>query len=285
VLLLVKTAGGSAAQALEEEVRRTLRAADLVASAGENRLGVIVDCPVAHLPLIIQRVRGVTHNANVLIGWAARSSGRRSRDTIAAAEAALQTAIETNVPCCPPLEAQAMRAAPLPDLVAADRIGAALQKYVARQRDANQPVSILHLDVDFLRRYNEQYGWEAGDLLLREGGELQQRNTRATYLAGRGEEDEFFVATACNAQDALGVAQRVLAAARKATFLMGKTGLKMTFSIGVAGAPDHGATARQLLAHAAAALRVAQARGHGVAVLFGPEMMRVQKTEEPTDIF
>ncbi|MCZ7591850.1 MAG: diguanylate cyclase [Kiritimatiellae bacterium] len=48
-----------------------------------------------------------------------------------------------------------------------DRIGTALQKFIAARRRDDLPVSVLLLDIDSLRRYNKQYGEKTGDALLR----------------------------------------------------------------------------------------------------------------------
>jgi diguanylate cyclase (GGDEF)-like protein len=122
----------------------------------------------------------------------------------------------------------------------ASRLGPALQKFVAQCRRENRPVSVVCLDVDGLRRYNDQYGRRTGDRLLRAVADLLQRITREEDLIARYEEDQFVLALSATPAQALAEAQRLLNGLRRSTFQIEGYSLRLTASLGVAGAPITG---------------------------------------------
>lgn len=164
-----------------------------------------------------------------------------------------------------------------------DRLGTALQKLVAGQRREERPVSVLVLDVDSLRRYNQQYGREMGDSLLRGVAQFLKKNTRESDLIARAGDDQFVLALDCAAAEAFSTAQRVLSEMRKTSF--GRTGLRLTATIGVAGWSAHSRHARGLLEEAQLALRVGKSKGRNQCMLFDPEMRRLKVASAPSEAF
>lgn len=171
----------------------------------------------------------------------------------------------------------------LTGVIADARKESVLQKFVAMRRRAGGSASILVADVDMLRRYNAQYGREAGDELLREFARFLQRNTRETDLIARGREDQFIVALDCPPDVAIEVARRLWNAARRESF--GARGLRLTVTIGVAGWPGHSGNARALLEEAQTALLVGKSRGRNQCVLFEEPMRKLHVASAPADVF
>jgi len=81
---------------------------------------------------------------------------------------------------------------------------------------AGESLSVLLLDIDFFKPFNDHYGHQAGDECLRRvGGALQQTLRRATDLVARyGGEEFILVLGQSSAVEAENNAQRVLTAVR-----------------------------------------------------------------------
>lgn len=166
-----------------------------------------------------------------------------------------------------------------------ERITGAFHKYVARYRKEGRPVSMLYLDVDYFRRYNEHHGREAGDEVLRGLGALLQKIVREDDLIGRYTDDEFVLAMACPPAEALNAAQRLAATIKRTPFQFGNTSLKISVSIGVAGYPDHGANVRHLFEKAQAALYAAKQKGSNLCLVYDASMNRAPARRHPVEVF
>jgi len=119
------------------------------------------------------------------------------------------------------------------------------------------------LDVDHFKRFNDDFGHDAGDALLREAGAFLKAKIRQTDIACRYGGEEFLVILP---ETSLEVA------AHKAEDLREKfKGLKIThqgqflrratISSGVAAFPEHGSTVQVLVRMADQALYRAKERG------------------------
>lgn len=116
-----------------------------------------------------------------------------------------------------------------------------LDKEVKRVDREGGYVSLLMLDLNYFKDYNDSYGHPAGDLLLREFGEVLRDSVRETDVAVRYGGDEF--AVILPQTDVLGAAQlsaRVLAQLNKHRFpgFEKIAGGVLTVSIGSSTYPD-----------------------------------------------
>lgn len=68
-----------------------------------------------------------------------------------------------------------------------------LNHYLHRHTQAHQPFALLFLDVDGLKRVNDQFGHVAGDELLRLVGEACRLHARKGDMVGRRSGDEFLL--------------------------------------------------------------------------------------------
>jgi diguanylate cyclase (GGDEF)-like protein len=141
-----------------------------------------------------------------------------------------------------------------------------LQTEVARAQRHKHPLSVLMIDVDHFKQYNDRFGHQMGDRLLADVAALFKRTTRSIDYAARYGGDEFLlllheVASA----DAMMLADRVRSAVAAATF--GPVEHKVTVSIGVASYPEHGETAEAVIGSADAALYKAKRSGRNEIVL------------------
>ncbi|MCD9028085.1 diguanylate cyclase [Luteimonas sp. BDR2-5] len=125
------------------------------------------------------------------------------------------------------------------------------------------PLSVLMLDIDHFKRFNDTYGHAAGDALLGHIGHLIQSRVRAEDIACRYGGEEFTVVMPeLDAANTCARAEEVRKAIEDATVQhLGQTLGPVTISIGIATSPGDGTEPGQLLQTADAALYRAKAAG------------------------
>ncbi len=134
---------------------------------------------------------------------------------------------------------------------------------LVRASDGERPLSVLMIDLDHFKHYNDTHGHLAGDCALAATARTVAREIRARDSAVRyGGEELIVIMPETTAEDALGVAQRLLAAIREQTITSKDASALpgITASIGLA-THAAGQDADALLAAADAALYRAKAAG------------------------
>ena len=140
-----------------------------------------------------------------------------------------------------------------------------------RARRSNQPLSLLMLDIDFFKRYNDTYGHQAGDSCLKDiAGVLKDSTKRAGELAARYGGEEFAVILpATSSEDAFLVADHILHAVTglEITHEASDTAPYLTISAGITTCiPERGMTPDDIIKHADDALYQAKENGrNGIA--------------------
>ncbi|WP_101925806.1 sensor domain-containing diguanylate cyclase [Luteimonas rhizosphaerae] len=138
-----------------------------------------------------------------------------------------------------------------------------LSRELQRCERRGLPLSVLMLDVDHFKRFNDSHGHAAGDALLSQVGRLIQSRVRSEDIACRYGGEEFTVVMP--EMDAEGACQRadeIRTAIETATVLhLRQTLGPVTISIGIATYPHDGATAELLQQMADATLYRAKAEG------------------------
>ena len=144
-----------------------------------------------------------------------------------------------------------------------------LNREVLRASRNRRTVGIIMLDLDHFKRFNDAYGHEAGDLLLRAVGDFLIANVRAEDIACRYGGEEFVVMLPeaslfmtrtraeqlCKGVQSLGVNVR------------GELLRTVTASIGVAAFPEHGESVADLMRAADMALYAAKRQGRDRVVI------------------
>jgi diguanylate cyclase (GGDEF)-like protein len=133
----------------------------------------------------------------------------------------------------------------------------------ARAERTGDPVGIIMADIDHFKRFNDTFGHEAGDALLRAVGQLFLGQFRQGDIACRygGEELTVVLPRICVA-DLQARAARLLDAVRDlAVVHKGQSLGRITVSLGLAVRPEHGTSPAQVLAAADAALLRAKRAG------------------------
>ena len=143
------------------------------------------------------------------------------------------------------------------------------QAIAAAKRDKIHKLSLMYMDLDDFKEINDSLGHAAGDLVLKEVASRIQDCLRESDTAARLGGDEFVVLLpAIEApDDAMFVAKKICHALCQPIDL-GKHGLTVTTSIGIAVYPEHGSEEEALLKHADAAMYHAKESGRNTACLF-----------------
>jgi diguanylate cyclase (GGDEF)-like protein len=143
---------------------------------------------------------------------------------------------------------------------------AALRREVDRASRYGQVFSILMLDVDHLKKFNEVHGHLEGSDLLRRLAEILSRSSRAIDLVAKYGGDEFLlILPQTNTDGATVMGKRICAAVAEAPFPHCRPG-DITISVGVASFPQHGASMETLLAASDEALFTAKRSGRNCVV-------------------
>jgi diguanylate cyclase (GGDEF)-like protein len=144
----------------------------------------------------------------------------------------------------------------LPNSLAAER---ELSRAIQQARSAGQPFTVLFIDGDNLRLYNE-ISYSAGDEMIRRLAQvLLQRLRPDDFIARWRVGDEFLVILpATGGEKALAVGERLRDSVQNESM---KWEIPVTVSVGAATFPVHGVTAQELLASAERALRLAKDSG------------------------
>lgn len=136
------------------------------------------------------------------------------------------------------------------------------------EREGHQ-IGLLYLDIDGLQRWNERYGHEIGDRLLRSVAQRLRASVRLGDQIGRLAGDEFLLlvhpiesvqhleAIAYKIQTAVGVPMDI-----------GGESVGLSLSVGIARHPSDAATLLDLVRAAGRACEAAKARGPGGCMLY-----------------
>ena len=133
-----------------------------------------------------------------------------------------------------------------------------------RSNRTGLPLSVLMIDVDHFKGYNDRHGHLAGDNALRGVSKILQHGRRANDVVARYGGEEFaIILLDVGKAAAKEVAERICAQVAEFPFEFGSTqpAGKLTISLGVASFPDDGAEPALVLAAADRALFAAKNAG------------------------
>ena len=139
----------------------------------------------------------------------------------------------------------------------------ALARETRRAARGQQSVGILMLDLDHFKKFNDTYGHDAGDAVLRETASFLVKSVRAEDIVCRfGGEEFVIILPVADLKASRNRAERIRAKLHDLTVIHEGRSLGMiTVSVGLAAFPDHGSDPQLLLEAADAALYRAKNEG------------------------
>ncbi len=161
---------------------------------------------------------------------------------------------------------------PLTGLYNRRYLATALARELQNAQAQQQPLSAVMIDIDHFKHFNDQFGHDAGDLVLRDLGCLLQGQVRGSDIACRyGGEELTIVLPATPLAVAQARAEAIATAVRALPLeYEGQSLGRLTVSLGVASYPEHGTTAGELWKQADRALYDAKAAGRDRVAIAAP---------------
>jgi diguanylate cyclase (GGDEF)-like protein len=154
----------------------------------------------------------------------------------------------------------------------------ALGKEIARAQRLGYPISLMMIDIDRFKQYNDTFGHPQGDVALKEIASVLKRSIRSYDLAARyGGEEMVLVLPQASPHKALPLAERIRTTVAELPF-RGATSshrVQLTISVGVAGLPAHAKSQSELIERADQALYLAKEEGRNRV---GVSLVRTRKS-------
>ena len=172
------------------------------------------------------------------------------------------------------LKYQAVRD-PLTGLFNRRHMEEALGRDLLRAARNQKPVAVLMADIDHFKQFNDAFGHEAGDVLLRDLGSLLSSEVRGGDFACRyGGEEFLLILSDTDLQVASERAKKLNEQVRNMHVRhRGQMLRSIALSIGVAGFPQHGTTSAQIITAADQALYKAKAAGRDRVMVADDEVL------------
>jgi diguanylate cyclase (GGDEF)-like protein len=139
-----------------------------------------------------------------------------------------------------------------------------LQTEVEKVKATRNPLSLLAIDIDDFKIYNDTLGHQAGDMTLKEMALLLKNQSRKMDAVCRyGGEEFMIILPQTEKKEALLIAERLRIDLQKHRFSREEVlpQKKLTVSIGVASFPENGSTSAELITYADRALYEAKRKG------------------------
>ena len=145
-----------------------------------------------------------------------------------------------------------------------------LSREVHRAQRGKSPLSVVMLDLDYFKPFNDTFGHDAGDALLRELVQVMHDKLRKSDICCRYGGDEFvLVLPDSSLADTQQRMEQICVAVKEKQIRNGGPPLDaITISAGVVGLPEHGSTAAELLQAADNAMYAAKQAGRNRIVVY-----------------
>ena len=159
----------------------------------------------------------------------------------------------------------------LTDVFNRRHLDATLKTELKRARDTGSPLAVIMFDADHFKKFNDTYGHDQGDRVLKMVGQVMKETVRKYDVPCRYGGEEFTVILpSTDAEGAMHFAERL----RKNVEAMRVDELKVTISLGVACFPMIAADLPEALIEAAdAALYVSKESGRNCSTIATPAML------------
>lgn len=171
----------------------------------------------------------------------------------------------------------------LTGLVVHRHFQAKMEEEFRRARRYGKPLSFLMTDIDHFKKFNDTWGHQVGDMVLREVAKIVRDSARDTDLAARYGGEEFAVILPETEPDgAMLFAERLRHGVESARFNGPKGDLKVTISVGVCSIPYHQPeTPLEMIKLADEALYVCKRNGRNRVERAEPSVAETTAPENP----
>ncbi len=148
-----------------------------------------------------------------------------------------------------------------------------LGKEIERARRYKHPLSLLIMDIDHFKKFNDTYGHPVGDLVLKEIAACIRKSIRCNDIPARYGGEEFVVIIPETAENgAYATAERIRTTVEQHTVVSLDRILKVTVSIGCGTFPQNALSQQALIDTADKALYAAKKAGRNRVMLYRKEM-------------
>ena len=158
-----------------------------------------------------------------------------------------------------------------------------LDRAIRRAGRAGQSMGILMLDLDHFKHFNDTYGHDAGDAMLRETAAFLLKNVRAEdFVCRYGGEEFVVILPTADIEGSRARGEKLRSKMRELSIMhQGKSLGVVTLSVGVAAFPAHGMSPKELMAAADGALYEAKRGGRDqVAVALAKSAQQIALAAE-----
>lgn len=130
--------------------------------------------------------------------------------------------------------------------------------------------SLILIDIDFFKKFNDKFGHQSGDAVLKQVAQTLKKNVRSTDIVCRygGEEMSVILSNTNNAEAVLAAQKLCNAVAEKVFDLANNQKEHVTISLGVATYPQNGQTPQELIEYADKGLYKAKENGRNQVGIF-----------------
>jgi diguanylate cyclase (GGDEF)-like protein len=158
-----------------------------------------------------------------------------------------------------------------------------MRRSIEQAKRFNHKFSLVLIDIDFFKKFNDSYGHQAGDEVLRQVAKKLKSTVRNVDIVARyGGEEMAIVLDRANEEEALAVAQKVVNAIAEEAYPIAEGVAKhVTISCGVATFPTHGESPSELIEFSDAGLYRAKENGRNQVGAQYDDPAHDQAKEEP----
>lgn len=128
--------------------------------------------------------------------------------------------------------------------------------------------SLILIDIDFFKKFNDTYGHQSGDCVLKQVAQILKKNSRTSDIVCRyGGEEMSIILTNTGKQDAVSTANKICLAVRNNKFtLANNEKVNVTISIGVATVGENGTKPQEIIEYSDKCLYKAKEHGRNQVV-------------------
>lgn len=148
-----------------------------------------------------------------------------------------------------------------------------LEEELSRHKRYAHKMSVIMVDLDYFKSINDEYGHQAGDMVLKEMGRLLQESVRTTDFAARYGGEEFaLILPQTDENQAWILAERIRLSISKKSFTSNGKTFEVTASMGIATLqPGSLKPKAEIMREADEALYTAKSSGRNMVVISNPE--------------